>query len=214
VQTPYLRLKEVAAMRWWLSAGFGIAAAGCGGDTAAPPEPSLAAIQVVTSLEGELLDQDGYILRVDGGPGLPLGVRDTVFVPEVVPGEHTLELSGVAPGCRVIGQNPRTVRAVAVQTTHALFGLICGTPGTGRITVSTFTYGVRPDSYLVQVTNGPSATVGPEDRVTLVSVNAGIDTVTLRRVPSVCDVISSNPRVLQVPDGGIKLTLFKIRCPE
>jgi hypothetical protein len=214
VRTPYLWLKEDAAMRWWLTAGFGIAAVSCGGDTATPPEPSLSAIQVVTSLEGELLDQDGYTLSVDGGPGLPLGVRDTVVVLDVVPGEHTLELSGVAPECRVIGQNPRTVTALPVQTTHSLFGLICGTPGTGRITVTTFTYGVRPDSYLVQVTNGPSATVGPEDHVTLVSVRAGFDTVTLRLVPSVCDVISSNPRVLEVPDGGIKLTLFKIRCPD
>jgi hypothetical protein len=171
-------------------------------------------IQVVTSIEGEPLDPDGYSLSVDGGLGLPLGVRDTAVVPDVIPGEHTLELSGVAPECRINGSNPRTVKTLADQTTHSEYGLVCGTVGTGRLTVSTFTYGTRPESYVVQVTGGPSASIGPEDQVTLLSVRAGVDTVTLRRVPSICDVISSNPRVLQVPEGGIKLTLFKIRCPE
>ena len=203
-------------MRWWRSAGVGIVAAGCtgGGEPISPPNNSLGNIQVVTSIEGEPLDPDGYGLKVDGGLDLPLGVRDTVVVPDVIPGEHTLELSGVSPECRISGLNPRTVETLADQTTHSEFGLVCGTVGTGRLTVSTFTYGERPESYVVQVTGGPFATIGPEDQVTLLSVRAGIDTVTLRRVPSVCDVISSNPRVLQVPEGGIKLTLFKIRCPE
>ena len=201
-------------MRWSRIVGFGIAVAGCGGDAASPPDLSFANIRIITSIEGQPLDQDGYILSVDGGAGLPLGVRDTLVVPDVAPGEHTLELSGVSPECRVLGLNPRTVRVVAVQTTHSVFGLICGIPGTGRITVTTFTYGVLADSYLVQVTGGPSAAIGREDQVTLESVRAGFDTVTLRRVPSVCDVISANPRVLQVPDGGEKQTLFKIRCPE
>lgn len=203
-------------MRWCLITGLGIAAAGCsgGGEAVTPPNNSLGSIQVVTSIEGELLDPDGYTLRVDGGPDLLLGVHDTVVVPNVVPGAHTLELSGVSAECRVMGMNPRTVQALADQTTHSEYGLVCGTVGTGRLTVSTFTYGTRPESYVVQVTGGPSATIGPEDQVTLLSVRAGLDTVMLRRVPSVCDVISSNPRVLQVPEGGIKLTLFKIRCPE
>jgi hypothetical protein len=202
-------------MRWWRIVGFGIAA-GCtgGGEAVTPPNNSLGSIQVVTAVVGEPLDPDGYTLKVDGGLDLPLGVRDTAVVPDLIPGEHTLELSGVAPECRINGSNPRTVETLADQTTHSEYGLVCGIVGTGRLTVSTFTYGARPESYLVQVTGGPSATIGPEDQVTLLSVRAGVDTVTLRRVPSVCDVISSNPRVLQVPDGGIKLTLFKIRCPE
>lgn len=201
-------------MRWWRTAGFGIAVAGCGGDTAGPPDHSLASIQVITSIEGQPLDQEGYILRVDGGAGRPLGVRDTLVVSDVAPGEHTLELSGVLPECRVIGLNPRTVKALAAQTTPAFFELICGIPGTGRVTVSTSTDDNLPNSYLVQVTGGPSATIGSEDRVTLLSVRAGIDTVTLRRVPGTCRVVAPNPRVLQVPDGGEKLTLFKVRCLE
>jgi hypothetical protein len=200
-------------MRWWHTAGFGIAAAGCGGDTVSPPDQSLASIQVITATEGQPLDQEGYILRVDGGPGRPLGVSDTVVVSDVAPGEHTLELFGVSPRCRVVGLNPRTVKTLAAQTTRTFFGLTCGIPGTGRLTVSTSTDGTLPDSYLVEVTGGPSAAIGPEDRVTLLSVRAGIDTVTLR-VPSSCRVTASNPRVLQVPDGGEKLTLFKIRCAE
>lgn len=200
-------------MRWWRTAGFGIAAAGCGSDAASPLDHSLARIQVITSIEGQTVDQAGYILRVDGGSGLTLGVRDTLLLPDITPGEHTLELSGLTPECRVVGLNPRTVTALAAQTTQTFFGLICGTPGTGRLMVSTSTDGTLPDSYLVEVVGGPFAPIGPEDRVTLPSIRAGVDTVTLR-VPGGCRVVAPNPRFLRVPDGGEKSTLFKIRCPE
>jgi hypothetical protein len=171
-------------------------------------------LQVITTIEGEPHDPDGYLLSIDAGPGLPLSVHDTLLVPELEPGGHTLELSGVEPVCAVRGDNPRTVQVLANQTTHTEFGLNCVIPGTGRLTVTTFTYGTGPESYVVQVTGGPSARIGPEDQVTLLSVRAGLDTVTLRGVPSVCRVTQANPRVLNVPVGGVKLTLFKIRCPE
>jgi hypothetical protein len=193
-----------------------IAASGCGGgsDVASVPDDPLTSLQVVTTVEGEPHDPDGYTLSIDGGPGLRLGVQDILLVPDVEAGGHTLELSGVAPECEVRGENPRTVQILANLTTRTEYGLSCGIPGTGRVTVTTFTYGARPESYVVEVTGGPSAIIGPEDQVTLLSVRAGFDTVTLRRVPSVCRVTQANPRVLQVPAGGVKLTLFKIRCPE
>jgi hypothetical protein len=202
-------------MRWWRVTALGIAASGCGGsDVASLPDDPLTSLQVITTVEGEPHDPDGYTLSIDGGPGLPLSVDDFLLVPNIKPGEHMLELSGVAPECRIRGENPRTVQALANQTTRTEYGLSCGIPGTGRITVSTFTYGTGPESYVVQVTGGPSATIGPEDQVTLLSVRAGFDTVTLRGVPSVCRVTQLNPRVLQVLAGAVKLTLFKIRCPE
>jgi hypothetical protein len=203
-------------MHWWRITAVGIAASGCGGggELASVPDDSPTRLQVITTIDGEPHDPDGYVLSVDAGPGLTLSAHDTLVVPGVEPGPHTLELLGVAPVCEVRGQNPRTVQVLENETTRTEFGLSCAIPGTGQLTVSTFTYGTGPESYLVQVTGGPSAAIGPEDQVTLFSVRAGFDTVTLRGVPSVCRVTQANPRVLLVPFGGVKSTLFKIRCPE
>jgi hypothetical protein len=106
------------------------------------------------------------------------------------------------------------VRSSAGATVQTAFALLCGLPGTGRLIVKTFTYGNRPSFYLVEVEGGPSATIGPEDQVTLYSVPGGPNSVTLSLVPTRCDVIAANPRVLFVPGGGSRITLFKVRCPE
>jgi hypothetical protein len=200
-------------MRWWgLGAGWWIVAIGCGGDSALAPA-TVASIQVVTSIEGSPLDQDGYTLSLDGGSGSALGVRDTILFTGITAGDHILELSGLATECQVRGSNPRTVRAVAGGTTQSEFALLCGEPGTGRLRVATFTYGTRPTSYLVTVTGGLSASIGPEDEVTLYSVPAGLDTVALGQVPHTCDVIGFNPRVVLIPEGEERVTLFKVNCP-
>jgi hypothetical protein len=199
-------------MRWWLGTGWWVVVLGCGESGVAPTTG--ADIQVVSSLDGLPLDQDGYSLSLDGGSGSPLGVQDTIVYSGVSPGDHTLQLSGISPECLVRGSNPRIVKAVVGTTAQSDFSLVCNEPGTGRLRVGTFTYGTRPDSYVVRVTGGPSASIGPEDEVTLFSVPAGPDTVTLTLVPPVCDVQSANPRVLQVPEGGERITLFKVNCPS
>lgn len=201
-------------MRGWPGVGLAIVAAACGADPNTDPGPATGAIRVVTEARGSPLDTDGYSLSLDGGPALVLAPADTVVFLDVPAGDHLLTLSGVSADCRVDGGNPRTVRLVAGQTAHTIFALFCGLPGTGRLTVSTFTYGSRPPFYVLRLADGPTATIGPEDRVTIGSLTAGLHTLTLTNVPSSCDVASSNPRLVQVPVGGEKVTLFKIRCPE
>jgi hypothetical protein len=198
-------------MRRWVGAGWWILALGCGDSGLAPT--TAANIQVVTSIEGVPIDQDGYSLSVDGGSGSALGVRDTIVLAGIAAGDHILQLSGISAECQVRGLNPRTVKAVAGGTVQSAFALVCNQPGTGRLRVSTFTYGRRPNSYLVSVTGGPSTAIGPEDEVTLFAVPAGLDTVTLSMVPPACDVMSSNPRVVLIPEGEERVTLFKVNCP-
>lgn len=185
---------------------------GCGESNLAPS--TVTSIQVVTSIDGPSLDQDGYTLTLDGGAGSALGVRDTALFAGIAAGDHTLELSGIAAGCQVRGFNPRTLSVNAGATAETAFALVCNEPGTGRIRVSTFTYGNGPASYLVAVTGGPSATIGPEEEVTLFSVPVGLATIALSQVPPACDVSSANPRMLQVAEGGEAVTLFKVYCPS
>jgi hypothetical protein len=202
-------------MRWWHSAGLWIVVVACGSeDSHLAPTPTVATILVMTSIEGFPQDPDGYTLSLDGGAASRMTVNDTIVFTGLAGGEHLLELSGISPECNVRGSNPRTVASPAGGTVLTNFALLCGEPGTGRLIVKTFTYGNRPKLYLVEVQGGPASTIGPEDEVTLYSVPGGVNTVTLSLVPPECDVIASNPRVLFVPGGGSKITLFKVRCPE
>jgi hypothetical protein len=198
-------------MRWWY-AGLGVVTLACDGDSGLDQGATTGTIQVITSIEGSVLDHDGYTLRFDGGSEAPLAVSDTVVFAGVAAGDHVLELVSISPECRVQGSNPRTVNVSAGGAAYTVFAVVCGQSGTGRLTVSTFTYGTRPDFYVVEVTGGPSAAVGPEDQVTLFGVPAGVDTVTLTLVPSEC-LAFANPRVIPMPEGAQRQTLFKIRCP-
>jgi hypothetical protein len=198
-------------MRWWY-AGLGVVTLACDGESGLDQGATTGTLQVIASIEGPLLDPDGYTLRLDGGSEAPLAVSDTVVFAGIAAGDYVLELVGISPECRVHGSNPRAVKVSAGGAARTIFAVVCGQRGTGRLTVTTFTYGVRPDSYVVKVTGGPSAAIGPEDRVTLFGVPAGVDTVTLTLVPSEC-LAFANPRVIRMPEGEQRLTLFKIRCP-
>jgi hypothetical protein len=202
-------------MRWWRGAALWLAAAGCGSDDSnLAPAPTVTTLLVVTSIEGFPLDPDGFDLSLDGGSSARMAVNDTAVFPGITAGDHLVNLTGISEECHVRGLNPRTVNSAAGATAQTTFSLLCGAPGPGRLIVKTFTYGARPKLYLVEIDGGPSATIGPEDEITIYSVPGGFNTVTLSLVPGTCDVIAANPRVLLVPGGGSRITLFKVRCPE
>ncbi len=202
-------------MRWWRGAALWFAVIGCGSDDPnLAPTPTITTLLVVTSIEGFPLDPDGFDVSVDGGTPARMAVNDTAVFPAIAAGDHLVTLTGISGDCNVRGSNPRTVKSPAGATVQTTFALLCGAPGTGRLIVKTFTYGQRPKLYGVEIEGGPSATIGPEDEITIYSVPSGFNTVTLSLVPATCDVIASNPRVLLVPGGGSRITLFKVRCQE
>jgi hypothetical protein len=58
----------------------------------------LGSLEISTTASGESLDPDGYVIVRDGnGIRTPIGRVESLLVPGLSPGEHTVELREVAP---------------------------------------------------------------------------------------------------------------------
>ena len=125
----------------------------CGDDGPAAPTGA-AEIAVVNRTSGDPLETDGYLVRLDGEDHA-LAVDDSIALSGLEPGDHQLELTGVASGCAVSGANPRVVHTRAAEKAQTLFLVSCNAPGTGRVFVQTSTYGEADGDYLLEVDRAP-----------------------------------------------------------
>jgi hypothetical protein len=184
----------------------------CGGDL--PTFTSSAARIYVTSMTfGDPIEADGYTLSLDGAAGRKLGPNGGVLFSELEAGSHTLTLSGMSTGCAVNGVNPRTVETMAGKTAQSQFLVTCSVPGTARIVVQTFTYGVGPDHYRVDLDIGRTEQVGANAEVTFPAVPAGPVTITLTGGSEEgCNLTGLNPRTLVLTAGLEYFSVFKIHC--
>jgi hypothetical protein len=184
---------------------------GACGDGSPVAPAGTAEIAVSNQTSGDMIDTDGYRVRLDGDSGHGLPVGGSIVLPGLDPGDHRLELTGLAPGCAVSGLNPRIVPTQAAATAQSLFLVTCTGPGTGRIVVRTYTYGDPEDDYLIEALGGPSRSVGAKDEVVLHAIQAGPVTLFLGGTGA-CAVIAPNPRTIQVGAGETARSLFKINC--
>jgi hypothetical protein len=185
---------------------------GCGGDVPTF-DPAAANIQVTSMTFGDPIEGDGYTLSLDGASGRRLEPNGVVVFSDLESGPHTLTLAGMSLGCAVNGVNPRTVQASGGQTAQSQFLVKCSAPGTARIVVETFTYGVGPDHYTVELDIGRSQRVGANAETTFPAVPAGPITITLTGGSEQdCIIGGPNPRTLFLREGLEYPSLFKIRC--
>jgi dipeptidyl aminopeptidase/acylaminoacyl peptidase len=112
--------------------------------------------------EGDTLDPDGYMVTLDGNQNRPAGVIDIVTFTDLPQGAHSIELSGIAKNCIVIGANPRNVNITAGQLAEATYDVTCAAAFFDRIlfnsdrTGSLDVYVMTPDgSNVTQVTDHP-----------------------------------------------------------
>lgn len=87
-------------------------------------------IHVTTTVTGTDFDPDGYTLCVDRDAsacyyGALVASSDTVTIVGVVPGPHTLSVTGVAENCSVNGTTDRTVDVSQDGTVDARFDVTC-----------------------------------------------------------------------------------------
>jgi len=153
---------------------------------------------------------------VDGGQSKAIGINNTVTISGLSPGDHSVQLNGVAQNCTVSGSNPRTVSITAGSTTTTTFTVICAAT-TGTLTVSNSTTGsnLDADGYTVTV-SGPvgttSKTMATNGNVSFANIPAGSYQVTLSGAAANCTVTSANPQTANVPSGGTATTSFTVSC--
>jgi hypothetical protein len=82
-------------------------------------------MRIVTSTTGDPADPDGYAVSVDEGQSRPIDANGAVTVTSLAPGEHIVELSGLARQCAVAGDNPRTVTVTARELVELTFAITC-----------------------------------------------------------------------------------------
>lgn len=183
--------------------------AACGGDLL---EPTSATLQLRTITTGAPIDPDGYSARVDGGQGTALGVNATLSVPDLTPGEHEVELSGVAPNCLVAEPNPRRVTMSAGVVTPARFDVLCSTPP-GSLEIAVTTSGDSPDTdgYLLRLDGGTGVPVPSTGTVRYASVVPGEHEVRLVGLAPNCAVVGDNPRRVPVASDAVRVD-FEVRC--
>lgn len=181
----------------------------CGDEGPAAPTGA-AEIAVVNRTSGDPLETDGYLVRLDGADHA-LQVDDSIALSGLEPGDHQVELTGVASGCAVSGANPRVIHTRAAEKAQTLFLVSCNAPGTGRVFVQTSTYGQADGDYLLEVAGAPDRPVGTKDTVTVRAIPAGPVTLSLTGMGH-CVVAGRNPRTIVVPLGLTVGTIFKVRC--
>lgn len=186
-----------------------LALGGCG-DGTGPNDTGNLSVSTVTG--GTEVDQDGYLLSVDGGDPGSIGTSATALVTELSEGSHTVLIAGVAPNCAVSGQNPRTVSVVSGQTAEETFAVTCS-PTTGVIELSVATGGVDPDdAYTVSVDGSAPVAASASGLTTLTEVADGQHTLELGDVAANCVVSSLNPLDVSVTAGTVTSAGFDVSC--
>jgi TolB protein len=170
-------------------------------------------LRLVTSTTGNAPDPDGYEASIDGDVPLALPAAGTVAVSPVMPGDHTLAMSGLAPNCTLDGPNPRTVTVApgAMLTVDLAVG--CGAP-VGTLTVVVATAGPRPDpdGYEVTIGEDQARPLGANASLTVPGLPVGDVRVGLSGVAPNCTLAGRTPRTVEVTNGGSSQLTFEVSC--
>jgi Tol biopolymer transport system component len=195
---------------------FGLAGAvltgiGCGGDDVTAPNTG--SIQVTTATSGSQPDADGYALSIDGGVPVALGSNATTRRDGVDAGEHSVQLSGIAPNCSVQGGNPSSVTVAAGATAAVSFAVACtATSGSLEITTSTTGNSPDPDGYTVAIDNSQPQPIGLNGPFIVGNLAPGAHGVTLGGLATNCRVEGENPRQVTVAVGATAAIAFTVNC--
>src|SRR5213079_3127488 len=172
-------------------------------------------LKVTTGTTGSDLDPDGYTVVVDGSQSKAIGINNSVTFSGLSPGNHSVQLNGLAQNCTV-SSNPRTVSITAGSTTKTTFSVGCTAP-TGTLKVTTSTSGSVPTSNYTVTVDGNAASaqqIAPNNgSVTFSNLSATGHSVALSGFPANCTVTSANPQSVNVRAGGTATAPFTVSCP-
>jgi hypothetical protein len=177
--------------------------------------PARGSIRVTTSTSGE--DQDnGYQFSIDDGSARSIGPNGSEDVGNVSPGNHTVELTGVASNCTV-NDAAQTVTVTPGNVATAAFSITCTAipPAAGSIRVTTNTSGPDQDTdgYEFTIEGDPPRSIGTSGTETVTGVPPGSYNVVLSGVAENCTVDGASEEVT-VTGGATSNVSFSVTCTE
>jgi WD40 repeat protein len=176
-----------------------------------PNAPANGALRVAVATTGGDLDLDGYGLTVDGGPPHVVAGNGIVVITGLPPGQHELELSGVADNCAVSGPNPRSTTVTAGGTTEVPLAVACVATGV-QISIATTGADRDPDGYAVAVDGGAPQAIGVNGTLAITRLSAGGHTVALSGAADNCAVGGENPRSVTISALETLPVSFAVTC--
>ena len=167
---------------------------------------------VRTQTNGQDLDPDGYALSVDGAGAGPIATNGSASL-ALSPGDHSVELTGVAANCTVGGDNPRTVTLPINAGAETLFEVTCQA-NAGSIAVQTTTTGWDlPTAFGLTVDAGGQGRYWAErPESILLGFASGLRSVELTGIPANCSVQGTNPQSVNVTVGQTVQAPFAVAC--
>jgi Tol biopolymer transport system component len=129
--------------------------------------PLTGRLQITSATLGSAPDADGYLVQIGAALERTLGANEAVAL-DVAPGEQTLLLTGLAPGCAVTGENPRVLTVTRNSLTQTTFIVSCPGSAAGQLAFTTDRDG-NDEIYLVnadgtglqRLTSLPGADIQP-----------------------------------------------------
>ena len=195
-----------------LLAAFVLGAAGCDSSDNLTA-PGLGTLEVTSTTVGAESDPDGYMVQIDSEAAQLLGLTETVRKTGITPGDHSIQLSGIAPNCTVAGNNPRTVSIAAGQTATVTFEVTCGVSSGGlQVTAATTGASIDADGYTLTVDGSERGTLQPSGGLTLAGLIPGPHDIGLSGVAGNCTVEGDNPRTVTVVAGEGGTLAFIVTC--
>jgi Tol biopolymer transport system component len=178
-----------------------------------PASPSgTGAITVTTSTLGSPVDPDGYVLDLDGRDRT-MAASGTLTLTDLLPGDHRLELRGIASNCALTGPNPRSITVEAGSSVEVGLQITCQSDR-GSIAVSATTSGADPDldGYTLALDGRAGPPIGSNGLVTLSDLTAGDHELALASIAANCVAQGDNPRGVKVTAGAATAVTFAVAC--
>lgn len=168
-------------------------------------------IEVVAQTTGYSLDPDGYAFVLDGLEQYPIGINDKVLVEEVAPGQHTVELGGLARNCQVVNDNPQDLE-IWGDVRSLFFDVRCEAAGSLSLTANTTGGTIDANGYAVAVDGELMLAIRANETAVIRGLLAGPHDVELQSVADNCAVAGDNPRSVDVVADETSVTTFDVTC--
>jgi Tol biopolymer transport system component len=170
-------------------------------------------LQISVSTTGSELDSDGYRVSIDGVEAGSVLPDDTIRIPYLSSGPHTVDLTGVAPNCAVSGEHPRPVDLVDGGGAVHL-DVVCHIAITLGVYVETSGSDADPDGFVARLNGGSPVAIFSSTGVFRGGwfLPSGDYTVTLSDVAPHCTLAGSNTATATVTTGDTTMVKFTVSC--
>lgn len=171
--------------------------------------PQYGFIQLSVSTTGGDPDLDGYLITIDGAPGVRLGKVSGMQSLSAPGGTRALELHDVAPNCTVGGTNPRQVSVVPGQVVSLSIEIVCVATG---IAVTVRTEGPdSPASVRIAVDEQAPVVVPANGAQTIGYLTQGSHTLTVLK-PEHCTVTGGDRLSVTIAASTVSGVAFSVTC--